>query len=111
MKFFEDRNSAIMSPTTAQKQVLCMIASAPTPESAAVNISKGPKLVTARDMLAKIGLIKINSNEAALTEQGKQIMINQNLMDETGSLTPEGQKYGYVKTNESLFQQINKRSN
>lgn len=79
--------------TTAQKEVLAKVAQAPTPTVALSEISEGRKLVTARDILDKLGLIEYDENEANITDEGWELMIDLNLADATGELTDEGQSY------------------
>lgn len=95
MRFFEDRTNPIIRPTNNQMKVLTIIKASPTPEVAAAEISTGSNLLAARDMLVKLGLISIEDNQARVTDKGEEIMKNQNLVDETGNLTPEGEKYAY----------------
>lgn len=111
MKIFEDRTSAVISPTNHQKQVLTKIIAAATPQLAATEVSKGRQLVAARDMLIKLGLIKIDDNKAEVTDLGKEVMTNQNLIDNMGSLTPEGEKiaFGDKPQTESLIRSINQQ--
>lgn len=87
----ESRIIPVVHPTTNQSAVLAKIASAPTPKLAASNISDSPNLAAARDMLQKMGLITLNDEGAFLTDQGKEVMVNQNLMDPSGGLTQDGQ--------------------
>lgn len=117
MKLFEDRTASIISPTNNQKRVLTKIKSAATPEVAATEISKGNHLVTARDMLIKLNMITVDDNKAEITSQGEQIMKNQNLVDDMGELTDEGQKYAYddkkpapAPTQEGLIRSMNQTS-
>ncbi len=95
MRILEDRVATIISPTNTQKAVLTKIKSAPTPEVAATEISKGNHLLTARDMLVKLNLITVDNNKAEITSQGEDVMKNQNLVDDMGELTDEGQKHAY----------------
>lgn len=106
----EARTSAIIRPTNNQKKVLAKIIAAPTPEVAASEISQGRALVTARDMLAKLGLITIEDNKASVTDLGEEIMRNQNIIDDARQLTPDGEKLAYDKkqTQESLISSFNK---
>ncbi len=100
-----------------QKIVLSKTKAAATPQVAASEISKDRHLVTARNMLVRLGLLALGDNKAIVTQQGEEVMKAQNLIDETGSLTPEGQKHasGDEKPQaqqqnpmESLLQTINK---
>lgn len=79
--------------TDAQKQVLTKIAKSPTPTVAVSEISEGRKLVAARDMLERLGLISFDQNSAEITEQGRELMRDLNLIDAADELTDEGTKY------------------
>lgn len=113
MRILEDRKNAIISPTTAQKTVLCKTKAAPTPQVAAREISRGQNLLAARDMLVRLGLLTVEDNEANVTAEGEEVMRNQNLLDENGELTPEGAKLagvGEVRA-ESVLQSLVKLIN
>lgn len=78
-------------PTKTQKEVIAKIAGAATPTVAHDAISMGVNTVAARDILAKLGVIEITGGEASLTDTGVQLATAENITDETGGLTPEGQ--------------------
>ncbi len=107
----EDRTNAIISPTDNQKRVLTVIKASATPQVAASEISKGQNLLAARDMLVRLGLVKLENNGAFLTPEGEELLQNQNLTDESGSLTPDGEKYAFPEgkpQTESLLQSLNR---
>jgi hypothetical protein len=79
------------TPTQTQKQVLAMIAGAATPTVAGDAISVGSNMVNARDTLSRLGFITFIGGEAILTDQGTQLATAENIIDETGALTPAGQ--------------------
>jgi len=85
----------VTHPTDNQKSVLAKIASAATPQLAAADISDTPNLVAARDLLVQMGLIELDMNGAHITDQGQQVMVDQNLTDGGGNLTDDGQKAAY----------------
>lgn len=108
----EDRVNAILRPTRHQKEVLAKIRGAATPETAAANVSQDAHLVAARDLLVKLGLIEVQDGQASITPRGEEVMRNQNLIDETGQLTPEAQQMvsgakEAQPTQESLLRTIN----
>lgn len=83
--------------STNQKRVVAKIIAAPTPKIAAEEISDGSNMIAARDMLMKLGIITLQMNDAAeLTDKGRQLAQAENLADETGNLTPDGEKYAYT---------------
>lgn len=78
-------------PTDTQKQVLAKVAGAATPTVAGDAISSGANFVSARNTLAKLGLISFANGEATLTDAGQSLARAENIVDETGRLTPQGQ--------------------
>jgi hypothetical protein len=110
----EKRTMKTVRLTDNQKRVMTMIISSATEKLAAENISAGRQLITARDILAKLGLIEFRDGYAALTPEGEKLLKDYNLIDEMGELTDEGIKFGYKEedlanaTTESLIQQVNK---
>lgn len=78
-------------PTKTQKQVIAKIAGAATPTVANDAVSMGTNTVAARDALIKLGLIAVNGGEVSLTDTGMQLAAAENITDESGGLTPEGQ--------------------
>lgn len=81
-----------LRPTTFQRQVLAHIAAASSPKVAAENISKNRNLVTARDILAKLGLITFSDRAATITDTGLRLAVEENITDEAGELTDVGQQ-------------------
>ena len=109
------------SLSIAQKTVLTKTLSAPTEKVAGEEISKNPKLVTARDMLTQYGLLDYDKStgKAKVTDKGLEIMKEENLIDEMDELTPEGEKFAFPEEGTpeeetfetfSLLKQINEMS-
>ncbi len=88
----ERRIVPVTHPTESQKSVMSKIVAAATSQLAAADISGTPNLVAARDMLEKMGLIYLDDEGAHLTDQGNEVMINQNLVSPGGGLTDDGQE-------------------
>ena len=78
-------------PTTFQQQVIASIIAAETPKMAATQIAANQNLQTARDLLAKLGIITYTEIDARLTERGTQLAVEENIADESGELTDHGQ--------------------
>lgn len=81
-----------------QKKVLAITKAAPTPQVAFEELRKQPQdeqrnIVGARDMLQKLGLLDVTDATIEVTEKGEQVMADEYLIDETGELTSEAQKY------------------
>lgn len=78
-------------PTDTQKQILAKIVGAATPTVAGDAISSGANFVSARNTLVNLGLIAFSNGEATLTDAGQSLARAENIVDETGGLTQEGQ--------------------
>lgn len=80
--------------TDNMKKVMTKIIAAPTPEVAAMEISRGQNLVAARDILARLGMIDYDDhdNTASVTDTGLETLKHENLVDDSGQLTPDGQQ-------------------
>jgi hypothetical protein len=92
------RIMSAVHPTANQKRVLAKIAASPTPAVAAQEISKDANLVAARNMLMKMGVITFATGQAALTDRGTQISTEENIIDQSGQLTPAGQELAYTSS-------------
>lgn len=68
-----------------------------TPLTAYEHISTGKNIVANRDILIKLGMVKVGQNEAEITEKGTQALQNENLIDDMGNLTEQGEGYAYAK--------------
>lgn len=79
-------------PSKTQKQVIAKLAGAATPTVGNDAVSMGANTVAARDALVKLGLVTVTNGEAFLTDAGVQLATAENITDESGGLTPEGQK-------------------
>lgn len=79
-------------PTNTQKQIMAMVLSAPTPKVAAEQISAHINLKAAREQLAQLGLLTYTGNSAALTDRGMALAYSENIADEGGQLTDQGQQ-------------------
>jgi len=77
----------------AQRIVLTKILSSPTPQVAYESISATRNLVAARNLMAKLGLILVTDNTAAITQPGREVAKDEALIDDTGKLTDEGERY------------------
>jgi hypothetical protein len=88
----------------AQKYVLAKLIAVETPLNAYEEVSRGQNVVAARDMLTKLGLMTFSENDAQITENGKEAMRKENLLDEMGELTEEGQIWGYAASPEEAAQ-------
>lgn len=82
-------------PSDNQKRVLAKIAASATPKVAGEELSNDANIVAARNMLMKLGLITFSNGEAAFTEQGTRVAQDENILDQTGQLTPTGKALAY----------------
>jgi hypothetical protein len=108
----EKRTLTTLRLTDNQKKVMTRIVSAPTEKLSAEQISKGRGIITARELLVKLGMIESRDGFAAITPEGQQLMTDYNLTDETGQLTDEGNEFAFDEEDqpmptESLLQQVN----
>lgn len=92
-------------PTENQKRVIAKIIASPTPSVAASEISNDVNVVGARNELMKLGIITFSNGQAALTDQGAQIAVDENITDETGQLTPTGEQLAYTDSSNRQEQQ------
>jgi hypothetical protein len=76
-----------------------------TPHSVYSQITTNKNIVVDRDTLAELGLLYVDDDaeEAEITDEGKEALENANLIDPTGVLTPEGEKYAYAANMEELY--------
>lgn len=88
----EQTNAAQERLTDTQKLVLVNVYAAATPEMAYDTVTGAPNLVAARNQLRASGLIVVDdqSSRAGITDQGQVALSNNNLIDDTGQLTEEG---------------------
>jgi hypothetical protein len=87
-----------VSLTSNQKRVLAKIIASPTPKVAGEEISGDQNLIAARDQLAELGAIEHVGGEASLTDKGEQLAREDNITDEGGQLTPDGEKLAHTST-------------
>jgi hypothetical protein len=112
----EKRTLTTIRLTDNQKKVMTRIVASATEVLAAEEISKGRQLVTARDLLVKLGLIEFHAGSATLTPEGEKIMKDTNLTDDMGELTEDGNKFAYEEgkepmATESLIKTLNTQIN
>lgn len=89
-----------LRPTQNQLTVLAkIIASQDVPARAAAEISSNTNFIAARNILMKLGLITYTDAAAALTDKGTQVAQEQNIIDENGQLTDEGNALASAEAN------------
>lgn len=76
--------------TATQKGVLAILHNSPTPESAFEAVNGSPALITARNLLERLGLIQVGGNRAVLTPAGRQAVVSNNIADQSGQMTEDG---------------------
>ena len=86
----------------AQKLVMAKIKAAANANVAAEQARNSTNLAAAQKSLSKLGLVQVDDTGATLTDKGIKTMTDENLMDESGELTTEGQKYADAKDLEAL---------
>jgi hypothetical protein len=98
----EKRVHGNISLSHTQKYVLAKLISSPTPLTAYESVSNGRNIVAARDQLTGLGLMRYDEGEAVITDAGMEAMREENLVDEMGNLTDEGEQYGYASGPEEV---------
>lgn len=82
----------------SQKLVMVKIKASANANVAGEQSRNSDNMASAQRTLEKLGLITIDaSSGASLTDKGITIMAAENLTDDTGALTPEGQKFADAK--------------
>ncbi len=66
--------------------------------SATVEPVHAQNITSAAVTLEKIGLIALNGKEISVTDAGMNVLKDENMVDETGQLTPDGQEYQFMFT-------------
>ncbi len=87
--------------SSVQKFVLAKLVAAETPLTAYEEVNRGANTVTATQMLGKLGLMSMAENHAEITEQGREALQKEGLIDEMGELTEEGQLWGFAESAEA----------
>ena len=87
LREFIDPNTAILSKT--DKMILATIQSSPTPELAYENTNGNTSYIVSRNKLYRFGFIQMNTHQCIITDNGKQALITNNLIDENDQLTDE----------------------
>ncbi len=95
-EMFEARVLTNLHLTSHQKTILALIASASDQMVSDQDISKGPNLSNARKMLIKLGLIEEREpGRFGTTDKGVEVAKAENVVDEAGGLTDEGQRLAF----------------
>ncbi len=82
--------------TDNQKRVLAKVIAAPTPKVGLEEISTKQGFLAARDLLVRLNLLSLDNGGASVTDQGKQIMQDEALLDPGGQLTPDGEQLAHT---------------
>lgn len=87
------RELGIIRLTDHQKKVLVRVMNAATEVVAGTEAGRTTQLATARDMLTKLGLIDFDGKKASVTDKGNEVMQDEGLVDDSGTLTNDGNKF------------------
>ena len=98
----ETRTLSTIHLSDMQKSVLSKIIGSATPETALEEISDGRNMVAARDILQDLKLIAFDERQASVTDEGNEVMKDENLVDDMGELTQDGQQYSQAKKPEDF---------
>ncbi len=87
------RMLSTIQPTTNQLTVLAIIAAnQEKPLIAQKLLSHNQNLITARNLLMQWNAVEIGNGQIALTDIGRTIATDNNIIDDSGQLTDEGQQ-------------------
>lgn len=75
-----------------QKAVLLISFISATPMQAYETIIGNLGLISSRNILFRLGMINVTSNQLTITDLGKDELVNNNLIDENDQLTDDGRK-------------------
>jgi len=81
----------------SQKLVMAKIKASANSNVAGEQARNSTNMASAQQTLAKLGLIAVDDSGATLTDKGIKTMADENMTDDTGALTPEGQKFADAK--------------
>jgi hypothetical protein len=90
--------------TNHQKSVLANILARPDQPTTLVDLVSGVEevhqrnLATAVTTLEQIGLIELSGKELSVTDTGLEVMNDEGMVDESGMLNDEGQKFQFMYT-------------
>lgn len=75
------------------QKIVLIVASVSATAKQAYEITSGHlDLLYARDMLVRLDYVNVYDSELSLTPTGERQLIDHNLIDETGNLTPDGEQ-------------------
>ena len=86
-----------VSLTDSQKQVLSKVISAATPLMGGREARNGRQYVEATKVLINLGLMTYKNDQAEVTDAGKQVMKQENLIDDSDQLTQRGNQMKMAK--------------
>jgi len=96
VELFEKRILTTIRLTQHQMQVLAMILASPEGNLPDEDISKGPNLKQARDLLIQLDMITNDGeNKYSVTEKGQNVAKDENIVDDMGELSELGQGLAY----------------
>lgn len=88
LKELVNANTAVLNNT--QMAVLLLVKIASSPQKAYADTNKTENLVTARETLVKMGLMRIGDSMLVLTDEGENMLQYHNMVDDTDMVTDEG---------------------
>lgn len=97
--------------TSTQRTLLVRIYNASTPKIGYTEATTGESNIAASRMLTDLKLISLSGDSATVTDAGKQLMVNEGLLDKNGQLTDVGTELASDQSNVKeqfiLINQIN----
>lgn len=93
------KNNIILSKT--QRKVIAEIIASPSPRIVFDKLLGNPNDIAARDFLKRKKLIKVTNNGITMTDLGIQLAKEENIIDDSERLTPEGEALAFSDVNNS----------
>jgi len=82
-------------PSETEKEVMIKTLASPTPKVADEELTKDNKLVASKRKLERLGYLTSDNDEVSVSDSGKQILRDLNLIDDSDEVTQRGQKYSF----------------
>jgi hypothetical protein len=106
MSLIQDISEAINLPnlTDNQKGTLISVHASATPQQSYEATNGTSNSIAARNDLIRMGMLQQNGNQVILTQKGNAALLSNNLVDNTGQITEEGEtQLDNFKSNKSEY--------
>lgn len=82
-----------------------------TPLTSYEQTSSEKNVVANRDILVKLGMVEVGENAVQITKKGREALRNENLVDDMGNLTEQGEQYAYAEKLEDIEKIVAQQQN